>query len=413
MAREPRTVIAIDVGTTAVRVLAARVPSQGDFEIVALGQSQSLGVRRGIVTNVDEASYAIRGALEDAGIERRIRDADVYVGVGGKHIASSNNTGVTEVSRADGQVTEKDVARAVLAARQTQLLEEVVLVHQVPRGFLIDGYRCRRNPVGMRGMTAHAETHLVTAGAIEVKNARKAVEMAGLAVDHIVVNAIASSHAVLHREEREAGVVMLDIGGGTTDIVVCHEGSIAHTSALPLGGNQIANDIGVALNTALHVGERILIEHGTASAEGVDLLEELTAPCFGLTGYRRYRRQYLYDVVRLRVTELLQLGLGCAKEGAPGLPKHAGVVITGGVANLPGITKLAEKVLGRPARVGTPPHQQYAPETLKNAAFASVIGILELDSDPLFAPVPAEPAARTNGSWLRPALEALRPLAKG
>ncbi len=412
MAREPRTIIAIDVGTSAIRVLAARVPPSGEFEIVAMGEAQSLGVRRGIVTNVDEVSYAIRGALEDAGTERRFREAQVYVGMGGKSIGCINNSGGAEITK-DRPITERDVTRAVLAARQAQLPEETVLLHQVPRGFLVDGYRCRRNPVGMRGAIAHAETHLVTASSADVKNIKKAVEMAGVQADYIAASPIASSHAVLRREERDGGVVMLDIGGGATGIVAYAEGAICYTAVLPLGGNHIANDISVALNTSLHVGEQILQEHGTAATEGVNMQEELTAPCFGMGGYRRYRRQYLYDVVRLRVQEILQLGYGQARSSVPALGMGAPVVITGGVANLPGIARLAEKVLEAPARIGSAPQQTYAPETLKNPAFASVIGILQIDSDPLFAPVREEAPVRANGSWFRPALDALRPLTKG
>ncbi|MEE9286272.1 MAG: cell division protein FtsA [Dehalococcoidia bacterium] len=408
MGKEPRTIIAIDAGSCNVKVLAARMAGGADFDILALGHAPSLGVKRGIVSNIDETSYAIREALEDAGVDGHGRAVEVYAGISGKHLASLNNVGEAKVARNDGLVVEKDVVRAMSAARDVELGDDAYVVHHVPRAFRIDGYHCRRNPVGMHGATARAEAHLVTASAAAVKNLKKAVQMAGVDIDGIVVNGIAASHVVLRRDEREMGVVLLDIGGGTTDIVAYNEGAIYHTSALPLGGNQLSNDVAKLLNTAPHFGERLLLEHGTGSTEGIDLHEELTVPCFGTSGYRRFRLQYLCEIIRLRLTEILQLALAQVRRESPTMPATAGLVLTGGVAGLPGIERLAERAVGLPARVGTLPPQQYAPQTLKDPSYAALIGTLYVASDPWFAPVSQEKNGHQNGFRFLPQIPVLR-----
>lgn len=408
MGKADRTVIAIDVGSSSIRVLAARMAGRADFDVLALGHAPSLGVKRGVVANVDDASYAIREALEDAGLEGQGPADEVYVGISGKHLASVNNVGEAKVTRSDGLVSERDVARALSAAKEADLGEGTHLVHHIPRTFRIDGYVCRRNPVGMHGGTALAEAHLVTAEESAIKDLAKAVQMAGKEIDGFVANGVASSHAVLRRDEKEMGVLLLDIGGGTTDIVAYSEGAIFHTSALPLGGNQLVNDISTMLNTAFHLAEKLLLEHGTGTVEGIDMHQELTVPCFGATGYRRFRIQYLYDIIRLRLTEIFQLAVARLKHGADSVPAIAGLVITGGVANLPGIEQLAERAMGVPARVGTLPPQEYAPETLQDPAYASLIGALYVLSDPLFAPVAPDRNGNQNGRRFLPRIPVLR-----
>ena len=399
MGKETRTLIAIDVGTTQVRAVAARPLPGDEVEIVAFGQAPSAGLKRGLIEDVDEASYAVRAALEDGGLERRIRGAEVYAGISGKHIASFDHVGETPLHRSDGLVTDRDLAQAIDAVRAVAVPQDRLLLHVVPKGFLVDGYRCRRNPVGMQGKTAHADAHVVTAELEAAQRLSRAVQMAGKDVDWILSNAVAASQAVLRPEEKELGAVMLDIGGGTTDIVAYSESGIYHTSALPLGGNQLANDIAIALNTSFQVGQGILHEHGAGDPHGVDLKEEITVPCFGMSGYRRFRHQYLYDVIRLRLTEILQLALARTRQaGKPSKPA-AGLVITGGVANLPGIERLAQDATGFSARVALAPAQGATPDGLQNPAFAAVTGTLQIEADAAFAPV--GPRGEEDRGWLK------------
>ena len=407
MSKGSRTVIAIDMGTTQVRVLAAQMGPAGDIEVLAEGQAPSLGVRRAMVQDVDEASAAILSALEAAGLQGHIRGAEGCVNVGGRHIESHNAAGDARVSRSDGVVTAKDLERSMASARTVEPDGARYPLHAIPAGYRIDGYRCRQSALGMRADTVQAEAHVVKANADATAKLLKAMEMAGKDVHRVVSSGVAASHAVLHAEEREAGVVLLDIGGGTTDIVACAEGAVRHTSVLPLGGNQLANDIAIVLNTSFHVGERILLDHGSATNAGLDPNEELTAPCFGMSGNRRFRRHYLHEVIRLRVTELLQLAMGQAMKDAPGVPPAAGVVLSGGVANLPGITDLAQQVLHVPVRIGAAAAEGDSAEGLATPEFATIMGVLQVVADPNYLP----PQEETNGH--RGGLRQLFPLFAG
>ena len=384
MGRERKTILAIDLGSSQVRVLAGRVTDSGEIDVLALGASPALGMQRGIAVNVDDASYAVKTALDHARLDGRLRALEVYAGMGGKHLSSLNSLGEASTSRGDGLVSSKDVSRALEISRGVELPEESYLLHAIPRSYRVDGYRCRRTPIGMHGAVVQAESHLVTASGTPTKNLLKAIEMAGKEVDGLVASGIAASQAVLRQEETEMGVVLLDIGGGCTDIVAYSEGALFHTSAMPLGGNQIASDIAIALNTSLPVAEETLQQHGACISDEIDPGEELTITCFGAVGHRRVRRHYLNEIIRLRLTEMLRLAFYQAKRAAPEVPTPAGVVITGGVANLPDIEKVAEQVLQAPARVGYPAGAEDPSGSLRNPSYAAAVGILQLTSDASF-----------------------------
>ncbi|MSQ25736.1 MAG: cell division protein FtsA [Dehalococcoidia bacterium] len=392
-----KILIAIDVGTAQVSVAGARVAPDFPTEIVAYGTSASLGMHKAAVSSVDDASFAIRAALEDAGLEGKIRDSEVIVGVSGKHIASRNTTGEAAVERSDGAVAQRDVQRALASARSSGLGEDTALLHQIVRAYRVDGYRCRRDPVGMHGKTLQAETHLVTAGMDAVRNLKRAVEMAGKDVDRVVAGGLMSALAVLRREEREMGAVTLDIGHGVTDIVAYADGAVVHTSALPLGGHQLINDISIALNTSLHVSRSLLTEHGQGVLDPATADLEITVPCYGLSGERRARKRYLVEVIRLRLMELFQLSMGRVRLALPDASFTAGVVICGGVARLPGIQAIAEEALKMPARVGSVSRASNGPDLLQGPQFATLIGMVQSHADPSYAPVADGKAGQPAG----------------
>ena len=382
MGKEGNTFITIDVGSCNVRVLAAQRHPTGGLHVLSVGQAPALGVQRGIIASIDDASFAIRAALEDAGLEGKSKAAEVYASLGGKHLTSVNHCGEVEVSRNDRLVTGRDVARAIEESKVIDLPVGARIVHVIPRGFRVDGYVCRRNPIGMHGGIVGVESHIVTASVSAAKNLKKAIQMAGKDVDGLVVNGVASSQATLTKEEQEMGVVLVDIGGGATDVVGYWGGAPFHTSSLPVGGNQIANDIAIALNTSFPVAERLYREEGCGSSDELDPTDVLTVPCFGLTGTRTLRRAYLNEVIKLRLTEILQMAYVKAKQSEPELPTAAGVVLTGGVARLPQIEVLAQGALGVPARMGSPGEIDGAPSGLADPSFSTIIGMTELASDP-------------------------------
>lgn len=381
MGKEKPIIIALDIGSSHVRALAARETLNGSVEILSTGEAPSLGVQRGVITNVDEASFAIKAALEDARVDGRMKQSLVYATVGGKHLASQNNYGEVRVSRSDSLVNESDVNRAAEAARGIRIGADTQIVHAIPRSYRVGGYVCRRNPLGMRGPTVGADTHVITAPAAAIDDLYRALQMAGKEANGLYAGGIAAAHAVLTPEEMENGAVLIDIGGGTTDVVAYSGGTPFHSFVLPVGGNQIAGDLAIALNTPAHVAERLLLEEGSAIPAGVDLTDELMIRCFGPTGSRTLRRAFLIEVIRLRVEEILRMAFVQAAERAQE-PFEGNVVLTGGVANLKGIEALAAGVLETPVRVGRPVEDPKEPTELANPSFAAAIGIIRIATEP-------------------------------
>ena len=406
-------VVAVDVGSAMVRVVGAEIGADGGAEIFSFGQAKAMGIRRGIVEDVDEASYAIRAALESAGLEAVVRGALVVAGISGVHVRSFNAVGEAAVNRGDSVITERDVVKARAAAQTQAAACDDVVLHSAPGGIRVDGYLCRRSPVGMRGALVQAETRVVTAGEEAVERLRRAARMAGVEIDEVLSSVVAAGRAAVQRTEAEAGVVHMDIGAGTTDAAAYFNNALLHTGSAPVGGDHLSNDIAMALNTSFSVGEGVLHDHGAASLEGAALKEEVTIPCYGVSGYRRFRRSYLLEVIRLRVTELLQLGWAAAV-GARRRKRPAGLVLTGGVAALPSIADLAHEVLGVPARVGEAAgggvlyREGGAVSDLRGPAHASLLGLLRLYRDPVFGPLCRRQADRPRGFRLFGQLEGLR-----
>lgn len=393
MGKDRGMFIAIDVGSCHVRVLAAQENANGGIEVLATGETPSLGVQRGVITNVDDASFAIKSALEEAQLMPWLKQAAVYASLNGKHIASSNHYGDVKVSRSDNLVTEIDVERALEASRATAPAKDQRVIHAIPRSYRVGGYLCRRNPIGMYGPTVGADSHVITADAIAFENLHKAVQMAGKSLDGAFISGLAAAHAVLTPEERENGTVAIDIGGGTTKVTAYSGGTPFRTFVLPVGGNQIANDLAIALNTPVHVAERLFLEEGSGTMAGIEPTEELTIRCFGPTGVRHLRRGFLHEIIRLRVEEILRMAFLPAMDKAPE-PFEGNVVLTGGVSNLKGIEVLATEVLETPVRIGRPLEDPGQHGLLAGPAFATAIGILRLLTDTSFGRLDAAPQRR-------------------
>ena len=404
-------VVAIDMGSAMVRIVGAAIAADGGAEIFAFGRAKSMGVKRGMVEDVDEASAAIRTALVSAGLERKVRDALVVAGISGVHVRSFNAVGEVAVNRTDSVITERDVAEARAAAQVRAAARDGVLLHAAPGGIRVDGYLCRRSPVGMRGALVQAEMRVVTAGEEAVERLRKAARMAGVEIDEVLSSVVAAGRAAVQRTEAEAGVVHMDIGAGTTGAAAYLNDMLLQTAAAPVGGHHLSSDIATALNTSISVGEGVLHDHGAASLEGAAMREEVTIPCYGVSGYRRFRRGYLLEVIRLRLTELLQLGWAAAM-GARRRKHASSVVLTGGVAVLPSIADLAREVLGVPARVGDASggvlyREGGAVSDLRGPAHASLLGLLRMCGDPVLGPAWRE-AERPKGFRLFGQVEGLR-----
>ena len=401
-----RTVVALDIGTTKICTLVAEVgpPPESPMRIVGVGTVPSHGIRKGVVVNVNEVSAAVAESIQRAERTSGYEIASAYVGLAGSHINAINSRGVVAISRGERGIRPVDVERALEAARAIDIPHNREVLHIIPRGFSVDGDDGVRDPIGMQAYRLEVEAHIVTGSTSSVRNLIKCVQSSGIHIDALVLEPLASGEAVLTDIEREMGVVLVDIGGGTTDIAIFIEGSIWHTVVLPTGGEQITNDIAVGLRTPYNVAEEIKLKYGHALPDGVIPEEMIRAEMFGQDGHQQLPRQFLAEIVEARTEEIFEMVLNEIKRsGYDGL-LPAGVVLCGGTANLPGIRDLAREVMGLPTRIGEPQDLRGLVETLHNPAYAASIGLLDwgIQHDLPAQPVPQPPK---NGmkmpTWLK------------
>ncbi|MGC8874893.1 MAG: cell division protein FtsA [Chloroflexia bacterium] len=378
-----RTVVGIDVGTTKVVTLVAEAADE-QVNILGVGLTPSKGLKKGIVVNVDEAVTSIVTSVEKAERLSGYRIGSAYVGVAGGHIQSLNSRGVVAISRADREITPADLARALDAARAIAVPTQREIIHVIPRSYIVDGQEGIRDPVGLSGFRLEVEAHIVTGAVTAIQNLIKCVQRAGVEIDDLVLQPLASSEAVLTPAEREMGVMLVDCGGGTTDAAIFIDGSIWHTVVLPVGGNHITNDIAIVLRTPFDVAEYLKIRHGQARpnlegapAEGEEGKDDtIEVESFTGSKKRTISRTLLHEVIEARVQEIFQmLRAEVRRVGYDGL-LPAGVVLTGGTALLPGIEEVARDVLNMPVRIGVPTGLGGLADSIDTPAYATCVGLV-------------------------------------
>ena len=371
-----QTIVGIDVGTTKVCTLVGEVGDDEIIRVVGVGTVPSRGVRKGVIVNVNEATQAIQASVEKA---ERISGYDIeraHVSLAGAHVTSLNSRGVVAVQRGERGITPEDVDRALDAARAIAIPHDREVVHIVPRGYTVDGQEGIRDPVGMVGFRLEVEAHIITGAVSSIHNLIKCVEDAGVGVDELVLDPLASGEAVLADTEREMGVVLVDLGGGTTDIAVFIEGSIWHTTILAVGGNHLTNDIAVVMKMPNAAAEEAKIQFGHAFSEAVDPAEMIQATTFGDNVPVKVSRREMAQVIEARVEEIFSLVMQEIKRsGYDGL-LPAGIVLTGGTAQLRGIRELGRQVLKLPVRVGGPSDLQGLTDSIMSPAFATSVGLI-------------------------------------
>ena len=400
-----RTVVALDIGTTKICTLVAEVgpPPESELRIVGVGTVPSRGIRKGVVVNVNEVSAAILDSIRLAERTSGYEIASAYVGLAGAHISAVNSRGVVAIGRGERGIRAIDVERALESARAIDIPHNREILHIIPRGFSVDGDDGVRDPVGMQGYRLEVEAHIVTGSTSSIRNLVKCAQSTDIHIDALVLEPLASGDAVLTDIEREMGVVLVDIGGGTTDIAIFIEGSIWHTVVLPTGGEQLTNDVAVGLRTPYDTAEEIKIKYGHTLPQAVMAEEIVKADVFGEDGQQQIPRQFLAEVIGARVEEIFEMVLKEIKRsGYDGL-LPAGVVLCGGTAELPGIRELARDILGLPVRTGIPRNLSGLVDTLNSPAFATSLGLLEwgITHDlPQPARQPTNNQVRVPG-WLR------------
>ncbi len=366
--------VGLDIGTSKVVTLVAEVHENGDFDVIGIGNTPSKGIKKGVVVNIEDTVKSIQKALEEAEVMAQCRVDSVFAIISGNHVQSFNSTGMYAIR--DKEVSALDVDRVIENAKPLNVPTDQKVLHMLIQGFLIDNQEDVRDPIGMSGQKLEVKTHIVTGAESAVQNIIKCIRRCGLEVNELVVQPLSSSLAVLTEDERELGVVMVDIGGGTTDIAVFSQGSIRYTEVIPLGGDQITNDIAMALRTPTLDAEDLKIQHGTAKQSLADPLAMLDVPGIGDREAKPISRQSLAAVIEPRVEELFKFVVDALEHSGFTHMVPSGVVLTGGAASMPGIVELAEEIFNKPARIGIPDYNGHLKDVLRNPKYSASIGLL-------------------------------------
>ncbi len=367
-------VVGIDVGTTKICTLVAREEPLGKMRILGVGLEPSQGIKKGVIVDLSAASQAIARSVEKAERTSGLEIASALVSLAGSHVSSVNSRGVVGIT---GQtIDQEDIARAVESARAVAIPHNREIIHVIQRGFTIDGQDGIRMPLGMHGYRLEVETHIITAAAATVENLRQCVAASGVEVSQFVLNPLASAEVVLSETERQMGVVVCDMGGGTTDIAICIDGDVWHTAVLAVGGNHITSDIAHGLRLPVSQAEEVKIQHGHALISEVAPEEYFVIRPFGEESPVQINRQELVHIIQARVEEIFGLVLQEIKRsGYDGL-LPAGMVLTGGSSALPGIRTLASRSLGLPVRIAQPENLIGMVDKLNSPAFSTGVGLL-------------------------------------
>ena len=367
-------IVGLDIGTSKVVAAVAEILPDGGFQVIGLGQSRSEGLRKGVVVNIEATVRAIRGALEEAELMAACRITDVYIGIAGSHIKGVNSSGMVAIK--DREVAATDVERVIETARAVHIPTDQQVLHVLTQEFIVDGQEDIREPIGMSGVRLEVRVHIVTGAVSAAQNVVKCVRRCGLEVQDIILQPLASALSVLTADERELGVALIDIGGGTTDITVFTGGAIRHTAVIPIAGDQITNDIAMALRTPIPEAEELKLGHGMAKEVLADPNERIEIAGIGDRPARLLSRQALAAVIEPRVEELFTIAQRVIRESGFEDRLASGIVLTGGSSMLPGIAELAEDVFLRPARTGWPSYSGPLADVVRNPRYATVMGLL-------------------------------------
>jgi cell division protein FtsA len=375
MAKEnPNLIVGLDIGTSKVAALVAELRDDGSLEILGMGSHESKGLKKGVVVNIESTVNSIQRALEEAELMADCKITSAFVGIAGSHIKSFNSTGMVAIK--DKEVTALDVERAMETARAVNIPTDQQILHVLRQEFIIDGQEDVREPIGMSGVRLEVKAHIVTGAVSAAQNIVKCVRRCGLEVNDLILQPLASSRAVLSEDEKDLGVCLVDIGGGTSDIAVFTHGAIRHTAVIPIAGDQVTNDIAMALRTPTADAENIKVLHGVALRQLADANEMIEVPGIGERAPRAMSRQTLAEVIEPRVEELFTLVQQVLRDSGFEELLSSGIVLTGGSAVMRGMVDLGEEIFHMPVRVGTPRYAGGLAEVVRNPRYATAVGLL-------------------------------------
>ncbi|MEN8107089.1 MAG: cell division protein FtsA [Pseudomonadota bacterium] len=371
---EKNLLVGLDIGTSKVVAIVGEVMPDDAIEVVGIGSHPSRGLKKGVVVNIESTVHSIQRAVEEAELMAGCQVHSVYAGIAGSHIRSLNSHGIVAIR--DKEVLPGDVERVIDAARAVAIPADQKILHILPQEFLIDNQEGIKEPVGMSGVRLEAKVHMVTGAVSAAQNIIKCVRRCGLEVDDIILEQLASSYSVLTDDEKELGVCLVDIGGGTTDLAIFTEGSIRHTAVIPIAGDQVTNDIAVALRTPTQFAEEIKIKYACALTQMASTDENIEVPSVGDRAPRRLARHTLAEVVEPRYEELLSLIQAELRRSGFEDLVAAGIVLTGGSSKIEGLVELAEEVFHMPVRLGVPQYVTGLVDVVRNPIYATGVGLL-------------------------------------
>ena len=371
---ERNLIVGLDIGTSKVVALVGEIKSDDSIEIIGFGSHPSRGLKKGVVVNIESTVASIQRAVEEAELMAGCQINSVYAGIAGSHVRSLNSHGIVAIR--NKEVTAEDVDRVIDAARAVAIPADQKILHILPQEFVIDNQEGIREPVGMAGVRLEAKVHIVTGAESAAQNIVKCVQRCGLSVEDVVLEQLASSYAVLADDEKELGVCLVDIGGGTTDIAVFSGGAIRYTAVIPIAGDQVTNDIAVSLRTPTQYAEEIKMKYACALSQLAHADETIEVPSVGDRPPRRLARQTLAEVVEPRYEELFAMVRRELQRSGYEEVIAAGVVLTGGSSKMEGAVELAEEVFHMPVRLGSPLHVTGLGDVMRNPIYATGVGLL-------------------------------------
>ena len=367
-------IVGLDIGTSKIVAIVGELSPEGELSVVGIGSHRSSGLKKGVVVNIDSTVQSIQRAVEEAELMAGCQIHSVYAGIAGSHIRSLNSHGIVAIK--DREVFSQDIERVIDAAQAVAIPADQRILHILPQEYRIDDQDGVKEPLGMSGVRLEAKVHLVTCAVNAAQNIEKCIRRCGLEVDDIILEQLASSYAVLTEDEKELGVCMVDIGGGTTDIAIFTEGSIRHTGVIPIAGDQVTNDIAMALRTPTQHAEDIKIKYACALAKLAGADETIKVPSVGERPPRDLSRQALAEVVEPRYEELFTLVLAELRRSGFEDMLPAGIVLTGGTSKMEGVVELAEEIFHMPVRLGAPQNVSGLRDIVNNPIYSTGVGLL-------------------------------------
>lgn len=369
-----KMIVGLDIGTSKVVAIVGAITPEGQLEIVGIGSHRSTGLKKGVVVNIESTVLSIQRAIEEAELMAGCQIHSVYAGIAGSHIRSLNSHGIVAIR--DREVFSQDLERVIDAAQAVAIPADQKILHILPQEFLIDDQDGVKEPLGMSGVRLEAKVHLVTCAVNAAQNIEKCIRRCGLEVEDIILEQLASSYSVLTDDEKELGVCVVDIGGGTTDIAIFKEGAIRHTGVIPIAGDQVTNDIAMALRTPTPNAEEIKIKYACALAKLTSPDETIKVPSVGDRQPRDLSRQALAEVVEPRYDELFTLVQAELRRSGYEDLLAAGIVLTGGTSKMEGVIELAEEIFHMPVRLGAPQNIRGLSDIVNNPIYSTGVGLL-------------------------------------